>query len=102
MRIRLADLWRWQGTIDRGPYLLIGVLGFAIKHNLDRLVATLVFDRRWDIFNYWLPPTEAARRGPRSRCALTPPLAQPKISLCSPPPNYATGCAFASKASSTG
>jgi len=61
MRIRLADLWRWQGTVDRGPYLLIGVLGFALKHNLDRLVATLVFDRRWDIFNYWLPPTVAAR-----------------------------------------
>jgi uncharacterized membrane protein YhaH (DUF805 family) len=61
MRIRLADLWSWQGTIDRGPYLLIGLLGFALKHNLDRLIATHLFGRRWDIFNYWLPPTEAAR-----------------------------------------
>lgn len=55
MKLRFADLWRWEGTIDRGPYLLIGVLGFAIKHNLDRLIATTVFHRSWGILDYLQP-----------------------------------------------
>ena len=36
-RVRLSDLWRWDGTVDRGTYTLIGVAGFAVKHNVDRL-----------------------------------------------------------------
>ncbi|MGE5326177.1 MAG: hypothetical protein ACM3NO_04005, partial [Deltaproteobacteria bacterium] len=59
MKIRLSDLWRWEGTIDRGPYALIGVAGFLIKHNLDRFVATLVFHRPWGLFNYWISPVAA-------------------------------------------
>jgi uncharacterized membrane protein YhaH (DUF805 family) len=51
----LSGLWRWDGTIDRGPYALIGLLGFAIKNNLDRLVAVLVFHRSWSILSYWIP-----------------------------------------------
>ena len=61
MTIRISDLWRWDGEIDRGPYALIGVVGFALKHNLDRLVATLFFGRRWGIFNYWIPPGKLVR-----------------------------------------
>lgn len=61
MKFRLSELWRWDGTVDRGPYALIGVVGFAIKHNLDRLVATAVFHRKWSLFNYWIPPTKAVR-----------------------------------------
>ncbi len=63
-----SDLWRWQGTIGRGPYAAIGLIGFALKHNLDRLLATLVFHRPWSMFNYWIPLdrgiriTELARR----------------------------------------
>ena len=60
MRVHFSDLWRWDGTVDRGPYALIGLLGFAIKHNIDRFVATLVFNRKWGLFNYWIPPTTAA------------------------------------------
>lgn len=59
MRVRFSDLWRWDGTVGRGPYALIGAVGFAIKHNLDRMVAAAVFHRQWDLFNYWVPPTEA-------------------------------------------
>lgn len=44
----------WRGTIDRGPYVIIGVVLFAIKHNLDRFVASYYFDRRWSVFNYWI------------------------------------------------
>ena len=61
MKLCFSDLWRWDGTVDRRPYAIIGVLGFAIKHNLDRLVATALFHRRWDLFNYWIPPTQAIR-----------------------------------------
>lgn len=59
MHLKLSDLWRWEGTIDRGPYALVGVIGFALKHNLDRFVASFIFHRRWDIFNYWIPPEKA-------------------------------------------
>src|SRR5713226_2088483 len=48
MKIKFSDLWRWDGTVDRGPYALIGVVGFALKHNMDRALATLVFHRRWE------------------------------------------------------
>src|SRR5579863_10001710 len=61
MRIQISDLWRWDGTIDRGPYALIGLVGFAIKHNIDRFTAPLVFHRKWSLFNYWIPPTTAIR-----------------------------------------
>ena len=60
-RVKLSDLWRWDGTVDRGTYALIGVAGFAIKHNLDRLIASAVFHRKWGLFNYWIPPTRAIR-----------------------------------------
>ncbi|MGH9803839.1 MAG: DUF805 domain-containing protein, partial [Candidatus Acidiferrales bacterium] len=61
MTLKFSDLWRWEGTIDRGPYLLVGLLGFGVKHNLDRALATWGFGRKWDVFNYWISPTEAVR-----------------------------------------
>jgi len=51
-RMTFADVWRPSGTIGRGLYAVIGTFGFAIKHNLDRLVATYVFHRPWGLFNY--------------------------------------------------
>ena len=44
-----------------GPTLLVGLVGFALKHNLDRLVATSVFHRPWGLFNYWVPLRDVAR-----------------------------------------
>jgi hypothetical protein len=61
MKIAFADLLRPTGTIDRGTYALVGVLGFALKHNLDRLVATYGFNRAWGLFNYWVPIRDGAR-----------------------------------------
>ena len=55
MKIRFRDLWRLSGTVDRGTYALVGVLGFALKHNIDRLVATYGFHRGWGLFSYWVP-----------------------------------------------
>jgi len=54
-KLRLADLWTWEGTVDRGAYALVGLLGFALKHNLDRWLAWAVFHRPWGIFSYWVP-----------------------------------------------
>src|SRR5262249_52119946 len=51
----------------RGTYAIIGFVGFAIKHNLDRFTATLGFHRPWNIFNYWEPI-----RGVASTSSLSP------------------------------
>ncbi|MBI1749249.1 MAG: hypothetical protein HY234_07265 [Acidobacteria bacterium] len=58
---RFSDLWRWDGTIGRGPYALIGLLAFALKHNLDRFVAGAFFQRNWGVFNYWVPLSAVVR-----------------------------------------
>ena len=54
--MRFSDLWRWEGTIGRGPYALIGLIGFALKHNIDRFVASFLFGREWGPFNYRVSP----------------------------------------------
>ena len=56
MKVALSDLWRLDGTVGRGQYALIGCVLFAIKHNLDRFVATVLFDRKWDVFSYLKGP----------------------------------------------
>src|ERR1700690_2310482 len=61
MNIKFGDLWRSGGTIDRGTYALVGVIGFALKHNLDRLVAAYGFHRPWGVFNYVEPVRDVAR-----------------------------------------
>ena len=45
-RIGLSDLWNFRGEIRRGAYVTVGVIGFAIKHNIDRAVATILFPER--------------------------------------------------------
>src|SRR5918912_604368 len=54
MALKLSDFWTWRGTVGRGKYFGIGVTLFAVKHLLDRLVATKVFGLRWSLFNYWV------------------------------------------------
>ena len=54
------ELWRFDGTVNRGTYALVGFLGFAIKHNLDRLIASLL-GFRWGIWNYWIPFEDLTR-----------------------------------------
>jgi hypothetical protein len=39
VNMRPSDLWRWDGELDRESYLLWGLSLFALKHNLDRLLA---------------------------------------------------------------
>src|SRR5271165_4052244 len=61
MKITFSDLWRAEGTIDRGTYAVIGTAGFALKHNLDRLVAGYLFHRPWGLFNYLVPMPGVSR-----------------------------------------
>ena len=51
VKIRLADLWRCEGMLDRGPYLLMG-----------RFLASYVFHRRWSVFNYLEPAKSGSLR----------------------------------------
>ncbi|HEV2803101.1 MAG TPA: hypothetical protein VGW12_21720 [Pyrinomonadaceae bacterium] len=53
---KFSDLWDWRGTVGRGKYLAIGLALFAVKHNIDRIIAASMFNRRWTVFNYWLFP----------------------------------------------
>jgi hypothetical protein len=43
----LLDYLKPTGTVGRGTYALVGCLGFALKHNLDRQVAANFFS--WQV-----------------------------------------------------
>jgi uncharacterized membrane protein YhaH (DUF805 family) len=58
---QFADLWRWKGKVDRRRYAMVGVIGFAIKHNVDRAIATGFFPEIGGWFNYWAPLGKTAR-----------------------------------------
>ncbi len=63
-----SDLWRWQGTCGRAKYLALGATLFAIKHTLDRIIASTIFHRPWSLFNYWVfADTGAIDETPLSR-----------------------------------
>ena len=66
MSFQLSNLWRWDGEVTRWPYIVVGVIGFGLKHNLDRILA-YAFHRGWDIFNYWIPPEKFLRPGALSQ-----------------------------------
>jgi len=61
MKSFLRSLFSAEGVTDRRTYALVGVIGFALKHNLDRFLATVVFHRPWSPFNYWVPIGDVAR-----------------------------------------
>jgi uncharacterized membrane protein YhaH (DUF805 family) len=64
-----ADLWRWQGKVDRKTYAIVGTIGFAIKRVIDLMVASHFLHRadkqvlgiNLTFFNYWLPLGRGAR-----------------------------------------
>ena len=61
MAFQIKDLWRWDGKVSRGKYAAVGLLGAAIKHNLDRLVAAAMLKNNVTFFNYCAPLGKAAR-----------------------------------------
>ncbi len=55
--MKISQLLSWKGEINRKHYLTWGIILFAIKYNLDRLIA-LSFDRNWYIIDYYLSVDE--------------------------------------------
>ena len=51
MKFSTKDMAR---RVGRARYFGIGVALFAVKHILDRIVATQVFGLSWSLFNYWI------------------------------------------------
>ena len=58
--MKFSDLWRWDGRASRAAYAAVGLVGVAVKHNLDRLIASSFLGYK-NSFNYWAPLGKAAR-----------------------------------------
>jgi len=56
MRLLSPLFVRPDGTVGRGVYAGAGLFLFAVKHNMDRFVASIGFQRPWGLFNYLVPP----------------------------------------------
>jgi len=52
--MKIADLGRWRGKLNRSTYFLTGLILVAIKHNVDRLIAS-IFGQKWTLWSYWFP-----------------------------------------------
>jgi uncharacterized membrane protein YhaH (DUF805 family) len=57
----LTNTFRLDGTVGRRTYALVGLVGFVIKHNLDRYIASEYLPQTNGFFNYWEPLGKAAR-----------------------------------------
>lgn len=53
LRLEPRDFWTWRGKVGRAKYAGLGLFLFAIKHNLDRIVAS-DFGYSWTILDYWI------------------------------------------------
>jgi len=43
--LSIPRIVRPDGTVGRGAYAAVGLVLFAVKHNIDRFVASFVFHR---------------------------------------------------------
>jgi uncharacterized membrane protein YhaH (DUF805 family) len=55
MKLKFSDLMSPTGKIGRGEYVFWGVLLFAIKYNIDRIIAYQLFHQSWRIWEYLFP-----------------------------------------------
>jgi uncharacterized membrane protein YhaH (DUF805 family) len=53
--MRTANIWQWEGRVDRAMYPEVGAAAFALKFLLDWVIVTQVFHRKWSLLNYWRP-----------------------------------------------
>lgn len=53
--MRPANLWQWEGRVNRLTYFGVGVVAFALKFLVDWIVVTRFFHRGWSLANYWRP-----------------------------------------------
>jgi uncharacterized membrane protein YhaH (DUF805 family) len=61
MANQFVDMWRWQGTINRKSYAIVGCSAFVLKYFLDKFVALAFFGRQWFLWSYWQPLGPDAR-----------------------------------------
>jgi hypothetical protein len=54
MKIRISDLWRWDGTIDRGPYAALGISLMLVKYAIDRWLTWNLAGLTFSPWAYWL------------------------------------------------
>lgn len=52
--LRWRDLWTLEGEIDRAPYLTLGFGLMALKYNLERIAAEVLFHRSWSVIAHYL------------------------------------------------
>jgi uncharacterized membrane protein YhaH (DUF805 family) len=55
--MKLSNLISPNGSSGRTVYVLCGILLFAIKYNIDRVIATVFFHRKWLPWEYLFPST---------------------------------------------
>ena len=55
MKLKLSDLISPVGTIGRAEYVFWGAVLFAIKYNIDRVIAFQLFHRKWRVWEYLFP-----------------------------------------------
>jgi len=53
--VRVENIWRWEGRINRATYFTVGVIAFFCKFLVDWFVVTQLFHRPWSLLNYWRP-----------------------------------------------
>src|SRR5262245_21999432 len=51
MKVALSNLWRWDGVVGRGEFCAWGVVLFAVKYQLDRLLSALWLGKSWTLFD---------------------------------------------------
>jgi uncharacterized membrane protein YhaH (DUF805 family) len=59
MSFNLTQLVSWKGEVSSREYLIWGLVLFAIKYNLDRLIA-FAWDRSWYITDYFIQADKLA------------------------------------------
>ncbi|HSE42180.1 MAG TPA: DUF805 domain-containing protein [Acidobacteriota bacterium] len=55
MKPKFSDLISPKGTIGRSEYVFWGLVLFAVKYNIDRLIAMNFFHKSWWIWEYLFP-----------------------------------------------
>src|SRR5262245_38383189 len=55
MKLKFSDLISPAGKIGRAEYIFWGVVLFAIKYNIDRIIAYQLFHQNWRIWEYLFP-----------------------------------------------
>jgi len=63
LKIKLSDLYRLDGTIDRAPYFTLGATLMVLKYCLDMSVSHFIFHRQWSFINYFAPALSLTATG---------------------------------------